>query len=371
MKSIGQVLQTAPVGNPEVAKAKNQVYVHLLANRDAPNSSPMDAVFESLDVMYPHQWRAAYPTMADRQIWATVWAERFADEMLTADQIKLALRQIDKVATRGFIPSLADFIRATKPLLNYEGAYNLALRQWIERYTPSGKEEWSNPKLAPITDRIIFAAVSLMQPEVEAGTPYAKIKNRWNDLIDELLETPDLPAIPQAHHKRITNQIEPASREFALSKISELKKLFGSVTDPKTDRNEKYQAMMDEIRNRQRNLQWPDPHTQVNLMDQANINKIPTEIWFREFESRHLAIDRTKPSADILERRLLDEYDKRVEKAVKEYVPILEKRRIWGEANRKNKKHRAFLLERFKHAPERFKRALEAGLKVRMKEQQA
>lgn len=205
----------------EQAKITQSVYHYLTKlhqdsqNNPIPNSSLMDLVFEQLDVSYPHKWRSAYPAVADREMWLTVWAERFALERIDNDRIKLALNQVERIKT-GFVPTLDEFVRASRPVVDHAAAYAYALRQWKKRFDLKTKDDWDAHNLAYVKGRALWAAACDMQDAMDAQKEYNKIKLNWILVLDEMLARDDLPPVPPMERPKVTLTMSAeAKREYA------------------------------------------------------------------------------------------------------------------------------------------------------------
>lgn len=216
---------TAP--NPDLAVTHNEqqqitssMFRYLTACRldqhqqPIPNSSLMDVIFESLDVSYPHKWRSAYPTAIDRDLWSKVWAERFAIERIDNDRIKLALNQVGKIQS-GFVPTLDEFVRASRPVIDYAAAYAFCLFQWRKRHVLKTKDDWASHNLAYVKDRALFAASVEMQDCMDGQKEYSKVKQQWMLVLDEKLACSDLPAVPPVEIPKPQLSISPQARREA------------------------------------------------------------------------------------------------------------------------------------------------------------
>lgn len=160
-----------------------------------PNSSIMDLLFDMLDAAYPLKWRGAYPTVEDRDMWLGVWAERFANERIDQARIKLAMSQIGMVQT-GFVPTLEEFVKASRPVIDYEKSYAFCLFQWRKRYVLKTRDNWASHNIANVKDRQLFAAACEMQASMDAATEYRTVKQQWMLVLDEMVARDDLPPVP-------------------------------------------------------------------------------------------------------------------------------------------------------------------------------
>lgn len=179
-----------------------------------PHSSLMDMVFESLDVSYPHKWRSAYPTIDDRDLWAMVWAERFAFERIDNERIKLALQQVGKIQT-GFVPTLDEFVRASRPIIDYAAAHAFASRQWRRRHILGGTDNWDSHNVPNVSARAMFAAAVELQQSMTDQREYFQVKQQWMLALDEALASPNLSPIPPVVRKPRALTISPAARAEA------------------------------------------------------------------------------------------------------------------------------------------------------------
>jgi len=152
-----------------------------------PNARPlsiMDRLFNKLDGNYPHKFRSAFTSEQAIQNWRESWAEAFYEEGLNPHEIKAGI-----VACRrlyAWPPSLAEFIQACRPPVNYEQAHAEAVKQM--RLREDGRDNWSKPA-------IYWAAVKIGAFDL-FNAPYVAIKGRWQRALDEAMAKPQLPEIP-------------------------------------------------------------------------------------------------------------------------------------------------------------------------------
>lgn len=183
--------------------------------------SIMDHLFNRFDGMYMTKFRKDFQTPQAINNWRTAWAEGFAEEKITLGEIAVGIAFCRKHFD--WAPSLTEFIKACRPSLDYELAFDEAVEQMALRRLPlnngaetTTKDLWSNPA-------IYWAAVAL-GTDLDAYQ-YRQIKNRWQRAMDKALRYPKGPvpvfrlALPPAG-KATTTKAEARKHLDMLAEIS-------------------------------------------------------------------------------------------------------------------------------------------------------
>lgn len=134
--------------------------------------APIDHLFNRLDGLYPHRWRSAFGSEQAIANWRQAWADGFAEEGLTLDEIRIGLAACRRMFD--WPPSFAEFVKACRPAMDYERAFIEAQEQM--RLREDGRDEWSSPA--------VFWAASSMSWELRCSA-YGAVKTRWRAALDK------------------------------------------------------------------------------------------------------------------------------------------------------------------------------------------
>jgi hypothetical protein len=177
--------------------------------------TPMDHLFNRLDGMYPQRWRSAFPSSDSILNWREAWADAFADEGITLQQVADAVRQCRK--RFDWPPSLTEFLKLCNPPMDHEAAFIEAVRQMRER--ENGTDVWSHPA-------IYWAAVEFGSWDLRHAS-WDRAKARWTRILDEKLALKELPAVPprmdalpapgqtMADPEKVRAMVDDLKRKFA------------------------------------------------------------------------------------------------------------------------------------------------------------
>jgi hypothetical protein len=146
--------------------------------------SPMDHLFNRLDGMYPNRWRAAFPNEYAIANWRDAWAEAFSDELVTMRMISDGLRACRKAYE--WPPSLAEFLKVCKPVIDVDAALREAVEQMHARQ--HGKDQWSHPA-------IYWAAARIGEFDM-LGQTLTALKPRFDSALKLILENGDVQPVP-------------------------------------------------------------------------------------------------------------------------------------------------------------------------------
>ncbi len=181
---------------------------------DGSRCSMMDRLYNRLDGMYPTRWRAAFADKVAISNWREAWAEAFDEEGITPTEIKRGI--IECRRRHDWPPSLAEFLKACRPPIDYHAAFVEAVEQ--SRLREEGRDAWSNPA-------IYWAAVEFGSFDLR-NLSYDVAKARWVKCIDGAIaairsgKKPDeVPkaalALPQPGARSISDE-EARKRSLAL-----------------------------------------------------------------------------------------------------------------------------------------------------------
>lgn len=145
--------------------------------------SLMDHLFNRLDGAYPNRWRSAFANDQAIHNWAESWAETFEEVHLTPEEVKVGLK---RCRTKfDWPPSVAEFVKACRPPVNYDAALYEACQQL--RLRADGKDQWTNPAF-------FWAAVKVGEYDM-LNTGHSQIIKRFSAALDEVLDG-DVQPVP-------------------------------------------------------------------------------------------------------------------------------------------------------------------------------
>lgn len=144
----------------------------------------IDHLFNRLDGLYPNKWRAAFANDQAIANWRTAWAEGFADEGVTADEVRAGLKACRR---REWPPSFAEFFKDCRPSSDYQVALMEAVEQMGRR--ESGTDRWSHPA-------IYWAAVKIGSYDLSRKT-LRELQPEWNRAFGDQLALGRWPEIPE------------------------------------------------------------------------------------------------------------------------------------------------------------------------------
>ena len=187
--------------------------------------SPIEHLFNKLDMLYPMRWRSQFKSAKDHENWCQCWGEELEDRSVTFDEAKAGIDRCIELYT--WPPSFPEFLKACRPSLDYEAAFCEAVEQ-MQKRNDEEDERWSNPA-------IYWASVKLGVDIM--NTVYLNVKVRWKSALDEAIHKVQAGILPTEipvrkvslpPPKRSKNMSAVAIRELAkvndiLSKKSECK----------------------------------------------------------------------------------------------------------------------------------------------------
>lgn len=156
----------------------------------------IDHLFNRLDGLYPNKWRSSFANDHAIANWRTAWAEAFADEGISLDEVRAGLKACRR---RDWPPSFAEFFKDCRPFVDYQAALIEAVEQMARR--ESGRDQWSHPAIYWAAVKIgsyDLSRKSLKDLDREWRKAYGDqlAIGRWDDIPKRL---PALPAPGQTH----------------------------------------------------------------------------------------------------------------------------------------------------------------------------
>lgn len=146
--------------------------------------SLMDHLYNRLDGAYPGRWRKDFPDPQSIANWEESWAEAFEEEGITPAEVKIGLREVRK--RYQWPPSVAEFIQAARPPINFDAAYHEAM---------SGLAERQAGRLGSWSHRAIYWAAQAMVHDL-LNLGQEQVKARWKKLLADHLARKGLPDVP-------------------------------------------------------------------------------------------------------------------------------------------------------------------------------
>ncbi len=141
-------------------------------------------LFARLSAMYSNRWASAFPSQASIDAWSETWADALAEEGITphmaAEGVRTCRRRHD------WPPSLPEFLKACRPPIDYEAAFEEAVVQMRARDT--GDDKWTHPA-------IYWAALDFGPWELRQAS-WATAKTKWARILDRFLADQNLPPVP-------------------------------------------------------------------------------------------------------------------------------------------------------------------------------
>lgn len=158
---------------------------------DTPEpQAPIARLFNRLAGIYGGRWTNQFQAAEAVNNWERTWAEALAAERLTPQEAATGLQNC--LGMYEWPPSLPEFIKACRPNLAPENAFQEAVRGMLDR-TRGEMGMWSHPA-------IFWAAVRVGQHDV-IHLAYAVLKTRWEAALRDILhqgQWKDIPEVSQA-----------------------------------------------------------------------------------------------------------------------------------------------------------------------------
>lgn len=190
---------------------------------DGTTCSLMDRLFNRLDGIYPNRWRAAFANQAAIANWREAWAEAFEEEGITAEEVKRGI--VESRRRYDWPPSLAEFLKACRPPIDYEAAFIEAVEQL--RLREYDRDRWTRPA-------IYWAAAVKVGAFDMQSMRYDQIKGRWKRAVDAAEDEIRAGKLPNEVPKFLTALPAPGQADLPPEEIArrlaEVVERFGKAT---------------------------------------------------------------------------------------------------------------------------------------------
>lgn len=137
--------------------------------------SLMDHLFNRLDGAYPNRWKSSFKGEQAIANWRESWAEIFEEEGLSFEEVKFGLKECR--VKYEWPPSIAEFVKACRPQVNYDAALYEAVEQM--RLRSEGRDEWKNPA-------IFWAAVAVGEYDM-LNMSHGQLINRFTHAYEKVI----------------------------------------------------------------------------------------------------------------------------------------------------------------------------------------
>lgn len=149
--------------------------------------SLMDHLYNRMDGMYPNRWRANFTGENAIQAWRNTWSEAFDEDSITLEEIRAGIKNCRRMFD--WPPSLTEFMRACRPMLDPEVAFHEAVKGLTAR-RKGERGDWSHPA-------IYYASIAVGQHDI-MNCAYATMKGRWEKALAAQLAQAEWAPIPEA-----------------------------------------------------------------------------------------------------------------------------------------------------------------------------
>lgn len=135
--------------------------------------SVIDHIYNWLDGLYPFLWRNRFQNKVSVENFRKTWAAAFTEQQVTFEEVRLGLRNCQTLYEKP--PTFPEFLKACRPPLDYDAAYEEAVVQ-ARRRREFGDDRWSNPA-------IFWAAAEVGHDLTHLR--YADFRPRWIRALDQ------------------------------------------------------------------------------------------------------------------------------------------------------------------------------------------
>lgn len=185
------------------------ISVWIEPNKALDGMALIDHLFNRLDGAYPNRWRAAFPNDRAIQNWRETWSDAFNEEGITPSEIKSALSNCRKMYE--WPPSLTEFIKACRPVIDPSVAYHEAVAG-VQARERGELGKWSCPA-------VYWASVKIGAHDLK-NMSFSAIKTRWEAAFRDALINGNSDPVPMP--VKALPAPEPLSREEASKRMQEL-----------------------------------------------------------------------------------------------------------------------------------------------------
>ena len=146
--------------------------------------SAIDRLYARFASMYMHKWSSHFTSPDVIADWKKAWTSALIDSGIT---FQMALEGIERCRAEHptWPPTEGQFIALCRPAVDYEDAFNYAVRELRKRKT--NEDSWPVPA-------VYWAAMDFGQYELRQAS-YTQAAARWKKLLDKRLEG-NCPAVP-------------------------------------------------------------------------------------------------------------------------------------------------------------------------------
>jgi hypothetical protein len=178
----------------------------------------IDHLFNRLDGLYLNKWRSSFANTQAIENWRIAWSEAFADEGVTADEVRAGLRACRR---RNWPPSFAEFFEDCRPTIDCQAALIEAIEQMARR--DSGNDRWSHRA-------IYWAAVKVGRFNLLSRT-VKELDTEWRKAFSEQLARGQWEEIP-ARLAALPAPGQTHSRELGKASIGDMLRMLQGKDEP-------------------------------------------------------------------------------------------------------------------------------------------
>lgn len=173
--------------------------------------APITRLFNRLAGIYGGRWSSQFPSQVSTDNWEQTWSEALAAERLTPKEASIGLQNC--LGMYEWPPSLPEFIKACRPNLAPENAFQEAVRGMLDR-TRGEMGHWTHPA-------IFWAAVRVGQHDI-MHLGYAVMKTRWEAALRDILHRGQWKDIPEVSTALPAPGNTQADRDAAAEQMREI-----------------------------------------------------------------------------------------------------------------------------------------------------
>ncbi|VFR96495.1 hypothetical protein RAN3_1877 [plant metagenome] len=173
--------------------------------------APIARLFNRLAGIYGGRWTSQFQAAESVNNWERTWSEALAAERLTPQEAATGLQNC--LGMYEWPPSLPEFIKACRPNLAPENAFQEAVRGMLDR-TRGEMGHWTHPA-------IFWAAVRVGQHDI-MHLGYAVMKTRWEAALRDILQQGQWKDIPEVSMALPAPGNTQADRDAAAKQMREL-----------------------------------------------------------------------------------------------------------------------------------------------------
>lgn len=173
--------------------------------------APIARLFNRLAGIYGGRWTSQFQAAESVNNWERTWSEALAAERLTPQEAATGLQNC--LGMYEWPPSLPEFIKACRPNLAPENAFQEAVRGMLDRSLGEAGS-WSHPA-------IYWAAVRIGRHDM-LNVGYAVLKARWENALRDCLHAGRWDEIPPPAQALPAPGKTKADRDAAAAQMREM-----------------------------------------------------------------------------------------------------------------------------------------------------